>query len=49
MKGADVPCVRIGTSGGETIAIAGEAPVSVTSLKAGFEGWFPAYMNGSAA
>jgi phosphoribosylformylglycinamidine synthase len=49
MKGADVPCVRIGTTGGETIAIAGETPIPVTSLKAGFEGWFPAYMNGSAA
>jgi phosphoribosylformylglycinamidine synthase subunit PurL len=48
MKGADVPCVRIGTTGGDTITIAGEAPVSVTSLKAGFEGWFPAYMSGGA-
>jgi phosphoribosylformylglycinamidine (FGAM) synthase-like enzyme len=49
MKGCGVPCVRIGTTGGETIAIAGEAPVSVTSLKTGFEGWFPAYMNGKAS
>jgi phosphoribosylformylglycinamidine synthase len=49
MKGCGVPCVRIGTSGGETIAIAGEAPVSVSSLKTGFEGWFPAYMNGKAS
>jgi len=49
MKGAGVPCVRIGTTGGETIAIAGEAPVSIASLKAGFEGWFPAYMKGAAA
>ena len=48
MKGADVPCVRIGTTGGETIAISGEAPVSIASLKAGFEGWFPAYMNGAS-
>jgi phosphoribosylformylglycinamidine synthase subunit PurL len=48
MKGADVPCVRIGTSGGDSIAISGEAPVSSASLKAGFEGWFPAYMNGKA-
>jgi phosphoribosylformylglycinamidine synthase len=48
MKGAGVSCVRIGTTGGETIAIAGEAPVSIASLKAGFEGWFPAYMNGKA-
>jgi len=48
MKGADVPCVRIGTTGGDTIAISGEAPVSIAALKAGFEGWFPAYMNGGA-
>ena len=49
MKGAGVPCARIGTTGGETIAIAGEAPVSIASLKAGFEGWFPAYMNSKAS
>src|SRR6202040_2598740 len=49
MKGASVPCARIGTSGGDAIAIIGEAPVSIASLKAGFEGWFPGYMNGSAA
>jgi phosphoribosylformylglycinamidine synthase len=48
MKGAGVPCARIGVTGGETIAIAGEAPVSIASLKAGFEGWLPAYMNGKA-
>ena len=47
MKGADVPCMRIGTTGGETIAVSGEAPVSIASLKAGFEGWFPAYMSGA--
>src|SRR5262249_969319 len=45
MKGAGVPCTRIGTTGGESIAIAGEAPVSVASLKAGFESWLPAYMS----
>jgi phosphoribosylformylglycinamidine synthase len=49
MKGAGVPCARIGTTGGETIAIAGEAAVSIASLRTGFEGWFPAYMNGAAA
>ena len=48
MKGAGVPCVRIGTTGGDAIAITAEAPVSIASLKAGFEGWFPAYMNGAA-
>src|SRR5258708_410551 len=48
MKGADVPCIRIGTTGGDTIPIAGAAPGSVKSPKAGFEGGFPAYMSGSA-
>jgi hypothetical protein len=44
-KGAGVPCARIGTTGGDAISIAGEATVPVTSLKAGFESWFPAYMS----
>ena len=48
MKGAGVPCARIGTTGGDAIVVAGEEPVSVASLKAGFESWFPAYMNGRA-
>jgi phosphoribosylformylglycinamidine synthase len=48
MKGAGVPCARIGTTGGDTIAVTGETPVSIASLKAGFEGWFPGYMNGRA-
>jgi len=46
MKGAGVPCVRIGTTGGDAVAIAAETPVSIAALKSGFEGWFPAYMNG---
>jgi phosphoribosylformylglycinamidine synthase len=48
MKGAGVPCVRIGTTGGDAIAVAGEEAVSVASLKDGFEGWLPAYMAGKA-
>jgi len=47
MKGAGVPCMRIGTTGGDAIAIAGETPVAVAALKAGHEHWFPAYMSGS--
>jgi phosphoribosylformylglycinamidine synthase len=43
-----VPCARIGTTGGDSIAIAGEGSVSVAALKAGFERWFPAYMNGAS-
>jgi hypothetical protein len=49
MKGAGVPCARIGTTGGETITIVGETPVSIASLKSGFEGWFPAYMSGKVS
>jgi phosphoribosylformylglycinamidine synthase len=49
MKGAGVPCMRIGTTGGDAIAVAGEAPVKVSSLNAAFEAWLPAYMNGKAA
>jgi phosphoribosylformylglycinamidine (FGAM) synthase-like enzyme len=47
MKGASVPCVRIGTTGGDAIALAGEAVVAVASLKTGFERWLPAYMSGA--
>ena len=42
--GAGVPCARIGTTGGEAIAISGEASVAVEVLKSRFESWFPAYM-----
>jgi phosphoribosylformylglycinamidine (FGAM) synthase-like enzyme len=48
MKGAGVPCARIGTTGGDAVASADETPVSVASLKAGFESWFPAYVNAKA-
>jgi phosphoribosylformylglycinamidine synthase len=48
MKGAGVPCIRIGTTGGDAIAVAGEAPVLVTALNAAFEAWLPAYMNAKA-
>jgi phosphoribosylformylglycinamidine synthase len=47
MKGAGVPCLRIGTTGGDAIAVAGEPSVPVVSLKTAFEGWLPAYMSGA--
>ena len=49
MKGAGVPCVRSGTTGGDAIAVAGETPVAVTSLNTAFESWLPAYMNAKAS
>jgi phosphoribosylformylglycinamidine synthase len=49
MRACGVPCALIGTTGGEAIAIDGEAPVSVATLKAAFESWLPNYMNGKAS
>jgi phosphoribosylformylglycinamidine synthase len=49
MDGCGVPCVRIGTTGGDAIAVAGEAPVAVTALATAFEAWLPAYMNAKAS
>ncbi|OPY93972.1 phosphoribosylformylglycinamidine synthase II [Bradyrhizobium sacchari] len=49
MRGCEVPCVRIGTTGGDAIAIAGEAPVAIDSLRKSFERWLPEYMGGKAA
>jgi phosphoribosylformylglycinamidine synthase len=49
MNGCGVPCVRIGTTGGDAISVAGEAPVSVASLNTAFESWLPAYMNSKAS
>ena len=49
MRGCEVPCVRIGTTGGDAIAVAGEAPVAIEALRKSFERWLPEYMSGKAA
>jgi phosphoribosylformylglycinamidine synthase len=49
MRGCEVPCARIGTTGGDAIAIAGEAPVKIDTLRTAFERWLPEYMGGKAA
>jgi len=49
MRGCEVPCVRIGTTGGDAIAVVGEAPVSIESLRTSHERWLPEYMGGKAA
>jgi phosphoribosylformylglycinamidine synthase subunit PurL len=49
MRGCGVPCARIGTTGGNAIAIVGETPVAITTLNEAFERWLPAYMSGKAA
>jgi phosphoribosylformylglycinamidine synthase len=42
---AGVPAQRIGRTGGDTLAIAGES-IAVADLKAAHEDWLPAYMAG---
>lgn len=49
MRGCEVLCVRIGTTGGDAIAIAGEAPITIESLRTSHERWLPDYMGGKAA
>src|SRR6188472_659622 len=49
MKGAGVPCARIGTTGGDAIAVAGETPVAIDRLNTAFESWLPAYMSGKVS
>jgi len=49
MRGCEVPCVRIGTTGGDAIAIVGEALVSIESLRTSHERFLPEYMGGKAA
>jgi phosphoribosylformylglycinamidine synthase len=44
-----VPCVRIGTTGGDALSIAGEPSLPVARLAQAHEHWFPAYMRGEAA
>ncbi len=48
VQGASIPVYRLGTTGGDTIAVAGERPVTVAALNERFEGWLPAYMAGKA-
>jgi phosphoribosylformylglycinamidine synthase len=38
---------RIGTTGGEALAIAGERAVPVETLSERFEAWLPGYMAGT--
>jgi phosphoribosylformylglycinamidine synthase II len=44
-----VPCVRIGTTGGDALTVSGERAVKVAKLDQAFERWFPAYMRGEVA
>ncbi|MFZ5731341.1 MAG: phosphoribosylformylglycinamidine synthase subunit PurL [Pseudomonadota bacterium] len=46
MNAVGVPCVRIGTTKGSSIAIDGEKAVDVKKLETVFESWLPDYMAG---
>ncbi len=48
MKGAGVPCARIGTTGGAPLPSRARRRLRWPSLKTGFESWLPAYMSGKA-
>ncbi len=43
---ASVLVSRLGTTGGEVLALPGEVPIPVAGLRDKFEGWLPAYMAG---
>jgi phosphoribosylformylglycinamidine synthase subunit PurL len=45
---ASVLASRIGTTGGDSLAIGGERAIKVADLTSRFEGWLPAYMAASA-
>src|SRR5262245_20485549 len=46
--GAGIPIRWLGTTGGDTLTLAGEHPILVARLCESFEGWLPAYMSGAA-
>jgi phosphoribosylformylglycinamidine synthase len=43
---AGVPALRLGVTGGSTLALSGEEPIAIAELRAAFESWLPAYMEG---
>jgi phosphoribosylformylglycinamidine synthase len=47
LRTARVALRTIGLTGGDTLAIAGERAIPITTLSERFEGWLPAYMAGS--
>jgi hypothetical protein len=41
-----VPAARIGTTGGDALALPGEASVAIAALRQAHETWLPHYMDG---
>jgi phosphoribosylformylglycinamidine synthase II len=48
-KAAGVPAIKLGTTGGSALSLAGEGSVEVKTLKSAHENWLPDYMSGKAA
>jgi phosphoribosylformylglycinamidine synthase len=48
-RDASILATQIGTTGGDSLAVAGERAVSVARLRDRFEGWLPDYMAGEVA
>lgn len=48
-KTAGVPAALIGRTGGNALALPGEAPVALTALDKAHEDWFPTYMSAKGA
>jgi phosphoribosylformylglycinamidine synthase len=46
LRAVEVPCVQIGLTGGQEIAVAGERAVHIKALQHDFESWLPDYMAG---
>jgi phosphoribosylformylglycinamidine synthase len=44
-KSLNVPILRIGLTGGETLKLGGAAPVALAALSEAYENWLPAYMS----
>jgi phosphoribosylformylglycinamidine synthase subunit PurL len=46
---AQVPMLRLGTTGGDALTLPGERPILLSVLRNRFESWLPAYMAAGAA
>ncbi|WNJ91345.1 phosphoribosylformylglycinamidine synthase subunit PurL [Bosea sp. 685] len=49
LKAAGVSALALGKTGGDALALPGEAAIAVAALKSAHETWLPAYMAGQAA
>ena len=46
-KRLEVPLLRIGVTGGETLRLGGAAPVALAALTEAYESWLPDFMDRS--